>query len=60
LVQKRRTSTFEVPTKLAKLQTAWADNRARLGQDEETAVNRIDDAIGKLREAALVTLVSLR
>ena len=59
-VQERRTATFEVLTKLAELQTGWADNRAGLGRDDETAVNRIDDAMGKLREAALVTLLSLR
>jgi hypothetical protein len=49
-----------VPARAAELQSAWAENWAGLGKDDEAAVNRIDDAIGKLREATLATLKSLR
>ena len=42
------------------LQKAWAENWEGLGKDDEVAVNRIDDAIGALREASLATLKSLR
>jgi hypothetical protein len=50
----------EVPSRAAELLKVWGDNWEGLGKDDETAVNRIDDAIGKLREAALGTLHSLR
>jgi hypothetical protein len=38
----------------------WGQNWEGLGKDDETAVNRIDDAVGKLREASLATLRALR
>ena len=49
-----------VPARAAELQQAWSDNWEGLGKADESAVNRIDDAIGKLREASLATLRSLR
>jgi hypothetical protein len=49
-----------VPARTAELQKAWADNWEGLGRDDEVAVNRIDDAIGALREASLATLKTLR
>jgi len=49
-----------VPARAEELQTAWADNWEALGKDDETAVNHIDEAIGRLREASLATLMSLR
>ena len=42
------------------LQQIWGANWEGLGRDEETAVTRIDDAIGRLREATLATLRALR
>jgi hypothetical protein len=44
----------------AELLKVWGDNWEALGKDDETAVNRIDDAIGRLREASLATLRALR
>lgn len=49
-----------VPAQAAELQRVWSGNWEGLGRDDETAVNRIDDAIVKLRYAALGTLRSLR
>jgi hypothetical protein len=49
-----------VPAQAAELLKVWGDNWEGLGKDDETAVNRIDDAIGKLREASLATLRALR
>jgi hypothetical protein len=49
-----------VPARAAELLRVWGENWEGLGKDDETAVNRIDDAIGKLREASLATLRSLR
>ena len=49
-----------VPGQAAELLRVWGDNWEGLGRDDETAVNRIDDAIGRLREASLTTLRSLR
>ena len=49
-----------VPDRAAELQQVWTDNWEGLGKPDETAVNRIDDAIGRLREAALATLRALR
>jgi len=49
-----------VSGRAAELQQVWGDNWEGLGRDDETAVSRIDDAIGRLREAALTTLRSLR
>lgn len=48
------------PSRAEQLQKAWADNWEGLGKEDEVAVNRIDDAIGKLRESSLATLRSLR
>ena len=48
-----------VPARAAELQRVWGENWEGLGKDDETAVNHIDDAIGKLREATLATLRSL-
>jgi len=49
-----------LPAKAAQLQQIWAENWEGLGRDDEASVTRIDDAIGALREAALMTLRSLR
>jgi hypothetical protein len=49
-----------VPAKAAQLQRVWSDNWESLGKEDETSVNRIDDAIGALREASLASLKSLR
>jgi hypothetical protein len=49
-----------VPAKAAQLQRVWSDNWESLGKEDETSVNRIDDAIGALREATLASLKSLR
>jgi hypothetical protein len=49
-----------VPAQAAELQSVWSGNWEGLGKDNEAAVNRIDDAIGKLRGATLGTLRSLR
>jgi hypothetical protein len=49
-----------VPAQAAELQIVWRDNWEGLGKDDEAAVNHIDDAIGKVRDATLGTLRSLR
>ena len=49
-----------VPAKAAQLQQVWGENWDGLGRDDENSVNRIDDAIGAARDAALATLRSLR
>jgi hypothetical protein len=49
-----------LPARSSELQTAWGENWEALGRDDEVAVTRIDDAIGKLREASLATLKTLR
>ncbi len=49
-----------VAARATQLQHVWAENWERLGKDDEVAVNRIDDAIGGLREASLATLKTLR
>jgi len=49
-----------VPARAAALEKAWGDNWEGLGTNDETAVNRIDDAISGLREATLATLRALR
>ena len=49
-----------VQVRAAQLQKVWGENWEGLGNDDERSVNRIDDAIGAMREAALVTLRSLR
>ena len=50
----------EVPAAAGELLKVWGENWEDLGREDETAVNRIDDALGKVREAALRTLRSLR
>jgi len=50
----------EVPARASELLKAWSDNWEGLGRDDETAVNRIDDAIGNVRTASLATLRALR
>jgi len=49
-----------VPAQAAELQRVWKGNWEGLGKDDETAVNRIDDAIKRLRDTTLGTLRSLR
>jgi len=49
-----------VPAKAVQLQQVWSENWEGLGRDDEASVNRIDDAIGSLREAALAMLQALR
>ena len=49
-----------VPAQATELLKVWSENWEGLGKDDETAVNRIDESIGKLREASLATLRSLR
>jgi hypothetical protein len=48
-----------LPARAAQLQTVWAQNWEGLGRDEETAAERIDDAIGTLRADTLATLLAL-
>ncbi len=48
-----------VPSQAAALQKMWGENWEGLGKDDEVAVERIDEAITKLRDAALATLRSL-
>ena len=48
-----------VPARAAELQQAWRDNWEGLGKDDEASVNRIDEAIGKLRSASLAMLRAL-
>jgi hypothetical protein len=49
-----------VPARAAELEKIWGENWEGLGKDDETAVNRIDDALSRLREATLATLRALR
>ncbi len=49
-----------VPEQAVQLQQVWRGNWEGLGRDDESAVNRIDDAIDKLRDSTLGTLRSLR
>ncbi len=49
-----------VPARAAQLQKVWSENWEGLGKDDESSVNRIDDAIGSLREASLGMLRALR
>jgi hypothetical protein len=42
------------------LRTTWAQNWEHLEDNDDTAVDRIDDGIAKLRDAALATLRTLR
>ncbi len=49
-----------VPDRSAELLKVWGENWEGLGKDDETAVSRIDDAIGRVREAALAVLRTLR
>jgi len=49
-----------VPARAAQLEKVWSDNWEGLGKEDESSANRIDDAIGGLREATLASLKSLR
>ncbi len=49
-----------VPAKAAQLQKIWGESWEGLGREDEASVNRIDDAIGSLREASLAMLQALR
>jgi hypothetical protein len=49
-----------VPTQAAVLQKVWGENWEGLGHEDDTAIDRIDDAINELRRATLETLRSLR
>ena len=49
-----------VPAKAAQLQKVWGESWEGLGREDEASVNRIDDAIGSLREASLAMLKALR
>lgn len=49
-----------VPAKAAQLQKVWGESWEGLGMEDEVSVNRIDDAIGSLREASLAMLQALR
>jgi hypothetical protein len=49
-----------VPAQATELEKVWGENWEDLGKEDEAAVNRIDDAIGRLREATLAMLKSLR
>jgi thymidylate synthase len=49
-----------LPAQAGELQRVWSVSWEGLGKDDETAVNRIDDAIGRLRDTTLSTLRSLR
>jgi hypothetical protein len=49
-----------VPARAAELQKVWAGNWEGLGREDEGSVNRIDDAIGRLRADSLAVLKALR
>jgi len=49
-----------VPAKAAELQKVWGENWEGLGKEDESSVNRIDDAIGDLRGTSLGMLRALR
>jgi hypothetical protein len=49
-----------VPAKAAELQRVWSENWEGLGKEDESSVNRIDDAIGGLREVSLAMVKALR
>jgi hypothetical protein len=49
-----------LPAQAGELQRVWSASWEGLGKEDETAVNRIDDAIGRLRDTTLSTLRSLR
>ena len=48
-----------VPARAADLEKVWGENWEGLGKDDETSVNRIDEAIGRLRAASLAMLKAL-
>ena len=50
----------DVPGQAANLRKVWGENWEGLGRDDEAAVDRIDNAITKLRETTLRMLRSLR
>src|SRR5215831_10114528 len=49
-----------LPARAAQLQKVWTENWEGLGHEEETAAERIDDAIGALRADTLTALMALR
>lgn len=49
-----------VQVQATQLQNIWAANWEGLGKSDESPAERIDDAIGKLRETSLSALKSLR
>jgi len=51
---------MQMPVFAPELRTAWGQNFEDLGKSDEKAVGRIDDAIAKVREAAIAVLQSLR
>jgi hypothetical protein len=48
-----------VPMQAAELQKVWGQNWEGLGKDDESSVNRIDEAIGRLRAESLALLKTL-
>ena len=48
-----------LPARAEELQQVWTGNWEGLGKDDETAVDQIDKAMGKLRDATLDTLRAL-
>lgn len=55
-----RLTPAPLPAQAGELQKVWSGSWEGLGKDDETAVNRIDDAIGRLRDTTLSTLRALR
>jgi len=49
-----------MPERAAELRQTWGTNWEGLGKPDETAVNRIDDAIATTRTAALARLSALK
>ena|SRR5579862_4798284 len=49
-----------LPAQAGELQKVWSESWEGLGRDDEKAVERIDDALGRLRDTTLSTLRSLR
>lgn len=49
-----------VQARAAELEKIWGENWEGLGKDDEAAINRIDDAVARLRDASLAVLKSLR
>jgi hypothetical protein len=49
-----------VPAQAEQLKAVWGESSDALGSDDEAAINRIDDAIDKLRRSTLGMLQALR